>query len=61
MRHVFATIGGGSRDQVAVNAMMGHVDESIADTYRECIDDDRLRAVTDHVHRSLFGANMESQ
>jgi integrase len=54
LRHVFATIGGGSRDQVAVNAIMGHSDPSMAAHYRERIDDDRLKAVTDHVHRWLW-------
>src|SRR5204863_146115 len=34
LRHTFATIGGAAKDQVAINALMGHVDASIADTYR---------------------------
>jgi integrase len=54
LRHVFATIGGASRDQVAVNAIMGHSDASIAAHYRERIDDERLTAVTEHVQRWLF-------
>jgi integrase len=54
LRHVFATIGGGSRDQVAVNAIMGHSDASMAAHYRERIDDDRLQKVTDHVRSWLF-------
>ncbi len=55
LRHVFETIGGESRDQVAVNAIMGHVDATMAGQYREQISDERLRAVTDTVHRWLFG------
>lgn len=55
LRHTFETIGGGSRDQVAVNYIMGHLDSSMAGAYRERIEDDRLRAVTDHVHAWLFG------
>ena len=47
LRHTFETIAGGSRDQVAVNHIMGHVDASMAAAYREQIDDDRLHAVVD--------------
>jgi integrase len=54
LRHTFETIGGGSRDQVAVNAIMGHADASMAGVYREQIEDERLRAVVAHVHRWLF-------
>jgi integrase len=54
-RHGFETIGGASRDQVAVNAVMGHADESMAANYRERIEDDRLIAVSNHVHSWLYG------
>jgi len=54
LRSTFETVAGGSRDQVAVNAVMGHADATIADVYRETIDDDRLRAVVNHVHDWLF-------
>ena len=33
---------------------MGHVDDSMAATYREGIDDSRLQAVVDHVHAWLW-------
>jgi len=56
LRHTFETIGGGSRDQVAVDAIMGHADGSMAAAYREEIGDDRLKGVTDHVHNWLFGS-----
>ena len=56
LRHTFETIGGESRDQVAVNYIMGHAppDSDMASVYRERISDERLRAVTDHVHGWLF-------
>jgi integrase len=54
LRHTFETIGGESKDQVAVDAMMGHVDESMAASYRERIDDARLMAVSWHVRGFLF-------
>ena len=54
LRHCFETIGGESRDQVAVNAIMGHVDSTMAGVYRERISDERLIAVVDTVHKWLF-------
>jgi integrase len=55
LRHAFETIGGESRDQVAVNGIMGHVDSTMAGEYRERISDERLEAVTAHVRQWLFG------
>jgi integrase len=54
LRHTFETIGGEAKDQVAVNAIMGHADASMSAAYRERISDERLRAVADHVHDWLF-------
>jgi hypothetical protein len=39
---------------VAVNAIMGHVDETMAGIYREEVGDDRLLAVVNHVKQWLF-------
>ena len=54
LRHTFETVGGDSRDQVAVDAIMGHVRDDMASLYREKIEEDRLEAVTKHVHAWLF-------
>ena len=54
LKHGFETIAGESRDQVAVNALMGHAGNSMAGVYRERISDERLKAVVDVVHNWLF-------
>jgi integrase len=54
LRHTFETIGGDGRDQVAVDFIMGHSRNDMASAYRERINDDRLRAVVQHVHDWLY-------
>lgn len=54
LRHTTETIGGACRDQVAVNMVMGHADESMAAVYRERIDDDRLKLVAETIHEWLY-------
>jgi len=57
IRHTFQTIGEGARDLSAVQAIMGHAasGSDMSARYRERVDDDRLRAVTEHVRKWLFG------
>lgn len=51
LRHTFATIAADTRDQQAVDFIMGHHDPSMAAIYREGIDPARVRAVCEHVRR----------
>lgn len=55
LRHTCETIGGGCKDQVAVNRVMGHVDASMAGVYRHGFDRDRIVAVCGHVREWLYG------
>lgn len=55
LRHTFRTVADEVRDQPAVDFIMGHDDGHISGHYRERISDERLRAVTDLVHKWLFG------
>jgi integrase len=62
LRHTFETVAGETKDQVAVNHIMGHVDDSMAGEYREHISDARLEFVADHVHSWLFSdANKQQE
>lgn len=56
LRHTTETVGGASRDQVAVNAVMGHGDGSMAEVYRESIEDgdERVKAVCWKVREWLW-------
>lgn len=54
LRHTFRTIADKIRDTPAINMIMGHTDGTMADAYREFIDDQRLRTVTEHVRNWLF-------
>ncbi len=55
LRHTFRTVADETRDQPAIDFIMGHARNDMADAYRERIGDDRLQAVVDHVRVWLFG------
>ena len=54
LRHGFETVAGESRDQISVNMIMGHADQTMADNYREGVSDERLQAVVETVRQWLW-------
>jgi integrase len=54
LRHTFRTVADESKDQPAVDFIMGHEVPHMSAVYRETISDERLKAVTDKVHDWLF-------
>jgi integrase len=56
IRHTFRTAADGAKDQPAADHIMGHEVPHMSSVYREGISDERLKAVTDHVHAWLFAA-----
>ena len=55
LRHVFRTVADGAKDQPAADHIMGHEVAHMSSVYREGIADERLKAVSDHVRKWLFG------
>jgi len=55
LRHTFRTVADESRDQPAIDHVMGHESPHMSSVYRERISDERLRAVADYVRGWLFG------
>jgi integrase len=55
LRHTFRTVADEAKDQPASDYIMGHEVAHMSSVYRETISDTRLKAVTDHVRRWLFG------
>jgi integrase len=54
LRHTFRTVADESKDQPAVDFIMGHEVPHMSSVYRETISDARLKAVADHVRDWLF-------
>lgn len=54
LRHTFRTVADESKDQPAVDFVMGHEAPTMASAYRETISNARLKAVTDYVRTWLF-------
>ena len=51
LRHSFETVGGNTKDQIAVDFIMGHAPDAndMSAVYRESIDDSRLLDVSNFV------------
>ena len=54
LRHTFRTVADEAKDQPAADFIMGHEVAHMSSVYRETISDERLKAVTDYVHKWLF-------
>ncbi len=54
LRHTFRTVADAAKDQPAADYIMGHEVPHMSSVYRETIEDERLRAVVDHVRAWLF-------
>lgn len=54
LRHTFRTVADESKDQPAVDHIMGHETPHMSAIYRETISNERLRAVSDYVRSWLF-------
>jgi integrase len=59
LRRTFQTIGEGANDLAAVQFIMGHAagNSDMSAVYRQLVSDDRLRAVTSHIHKWLFNSD----
>jgi integrase len=56
LRHAFRTVADEAKDQPAADYIMGHEVPHMSSVYRETISDARLKAVSDHVRKWLFGS-----
>jgi integrase len=54
LRHLHRTLSDAVKDKPAADVIMGHADASVASYYREIVDDQRLKAITDHVRAWLL-------
>jgi integrase len=62
LRHSFKTVGeNATGNNIAVDYLMGHLDESVSGMYRQYILDERLLEVTNAVHKWLYEAKPKSE
>lgn len=60
LRRTFRTVADPIKDEDAIDLIMGHVEDAddMGEVYNQGIEDARLRAVCNHVHAWLFGAEV---
>ena len=56
IRHTFRTVADESKDQPAIDHIMGHIRDDMASMYRERISDERLQDVVETVRSWLWPA-----
>lgn len=56
LRHTFATLAKGMKDDDGYKRIMGHRLEGLDDTYIEAIDWERLKEITDHVRSKVLSS-----
>jgi integrase len=61
LRHTLRTVADEAKDQPAADYVMGHEAAHMSSVHRETISDERLKAVTDHVRKWLFGVHTEGK
>ncbi len=61
LRHTFQTIADGARDPIAVKVVMGHVDPSMSENYREEMSDERIEKVCEHVRKWLLAGKPKGE
>lgn len=61
LRHVFRTVCDPVPDRVAIDTVMGHVDDSVASFYRHEVGDVRIKAVTGHVRAWFLSGRKKSK
>jgi len=54
LRHCFRTVADAVKDQPAIDAIMGHVDQTMGGNYRESIETSRLKSIVDYVRHWLW-------
>jgi integrase len=54
LRSTHRTVADGAKDPVACDVIMGRVDATMGGHYRQRVEDDRVKAVAEHVRRWLF-------